>query len=141
MLSGGGASRGSLFPQLREEVHLKGMCEAGGRAEGEVHVLVQHLRDVGLGDLHALRKLGLIEAKLLHSAKDAPEKCRADVVDGLHELGEGEARIRSAPVAYAAEYATVPSWSERMPITRRNFNLFVNSRQAAGALLRTNPSL
>ena len=101
MLSGGGASRVSLFPQLWEEIHFKGLGEPGGRAEGEVHVLVQHLGDVGLGDLHALGELGLIDAELLHPAKNAPEKCRANMVDGSHFT------IRSRPIAYAAEYAIV----------------------------------
>ena len=60
------------------------MGELRRRAEGEVHVLPEHLRDVGLGDLHALRQLALVHAQLLHPAKDAAEKRRADMINCLH---------------------------------------------------------
>ena len=60
------------------------MGELRRRAEGEVHVLPEHLRDVGLGDLHALRELGLVDAELTHPTKDAAEKGGADMVESGH---------------------------------------------------------
>ena len=73
-----------LFPELRKEVHLKSTGELRRRAEGEVHILPQHLRDVRLGDLHALRQLALIHAELLHPLKDPTEKCRTNVINAAH---------------------------------------------------------
>ena len=72
------------LPQIRKEVHLQRLGELGGGAEGEVHVLPQHLRDVRLRDLHALRQLALVHAQLLHPAEDAAEERRADMINCLH---------------------------------------------------------
>ena len=70
------------------EVHLECARELGRRAEGEVDVLVQHLRDVGTRDLHALREVGLGEPELLHAQKNLTQERRADVIDGGHR-GQG----------------------------------------------------
>ena len=66
------------------EVHLESAGEFGRSAEGEVDVLVQHLRDVRTRDLHALREVGLGDAQLLHAEEDLPQECRAYMVDGRH---------------------------------------------------------
>ena len=52
------------------EVHLESAGELGRSAEGEVDVLVQHLRDVRTRDLHALREVGLGEPELLHAQEN-----------------------------------------------------------------------
>ena len=52
------------------EVHLECARELCRRAEGEVDVLVQHLRDVGTRDLHPLREVSLGDAQLLHAQEN-----------------------------------------------------------------------
>ena len=74
----------SPLPQLREEVHFESTGQFRRRAEGEVHVLAENLRDVGLRDLHPPRELGLVNAKLLHPAKDAAKERRTDMVYRPH---------------------------------------------------------
>ena len=76
------------------------MGELRRGAEGEVHVLPQHLRDVGLGDLHAPRELRLVDAHPLHPQENPAKKRRTDMVNRSH------LEKSFAPVAYAAEYAT-----------------------------------
>ena len=82
------------------EVHLERAGELGRGAEGEVDVLVQHLRDVRARDLHALSEVGLGDAKLLHAEKNLPQEGRADMVYGFHLT------TSSRPLEYAAEYFT-----------------------------------
>ena len=71
--------------QTGNEVHFESTGQFRRRAEGEVHVLPQHLRDVRLRDLHALRQLGLVHAQLLHPAEDAAEERRCDMVKSLQD--------------------------------------------------------
>ena len=81
-----------FLPQFGEEVHLESMRELCRGAEGEVHVLPQHLRDVGLGDLHPPRQLRLVDAHPLHPAQNPAKKRRSDMVNrtpGEKEKGEG----------------------------------------------------
>ena len=72
--------------QTGNEIHFERVRQFRRRAEREVHVLPQHLRDVWLRDLHALRQLGLVHAELLHPAKNAAEKRRANMVKCLQKL-------------------------------------------------------
>ena len=71
--------------QTRDEVHFESTGQIRRRAEGGVHILPQHLRDVGLGDLHALGKLGLVHAQLLHPAEDAAKERRSNMVKSLQD--------------------------------------------------------
>ena len=57
------------------EVHLESASEFGRSAEGEVDVLAEHLGDVGARDLHALGKVGLGDAQLLHAEEDLAQEC------------------------------------------------------------------
>ena len=75
-----------LRAEFGEEVHLECVRKFGGRAEREVHVLVQNLRDVRTRYLHALREIRLRHAKLLHPEKDSTEEGGAYAVDGGHSL-------------------------------------------------------
>ena len=77
-------SHNLLRTQLRKEVHLERVRQLRRRAEGEVHVLVQHLRDVRPRDLHPTRKLRLRDAKLLHPQQYLPQKRRSALVNRLH---------------------------------------------------------
>ena len=61
----------------------RGRYEGCG-AEGDVDVGAQHLRDVRARDVHALRERGLIEAQLLHPAKNLPKEERADSIYRCH---------------------------------------------------------
>ena len=70
--------------KFREEVHLERVGELRRRAEREVHVLVQHLRDVRSRDLHPLRQFRLRYAQLLHPPEYPPQKRRADMVNCGH---------------------------------------------------------
>ena len=72
-----------MLPLLQpgHEIHLESPRQFRRGPEGEAHVLAQHLRNVRLGDLHALRQLALVHAQLLHPAEYAPEKGRADVIN------------------------------------------------------------
>ena len=83
-----------LGAQLREEVHLQCVGELRSRAEGEVHVLVKHLRNVRPRDLHPPRELRLRDAKLLHPQQYPPQKRRADRINSFHEW-ELELRVLS----------------------------------------------
>ena len=87
--------------EFRREIHLQRPRELGRRAEGEVDVLAQHLGDVGTRHLHAIRELGLGNAKLLHAQENLPQEHRTDMVNDLH------LSTRSRPVEYAAEYSTL----------------------------------
>ena len=69
-----------LRVQLREEVHLEGVGELRRRAEGDVDVLVQYLRDVRTRNLHAFRKLALRDPQLLHPEQDAAKERRTDFI-------------------------------------------------------------
>ena len=75
----------SAVPLLRaefgEEVHLERFREPRGCAEGEVDVLVQHFRNIRTRHLHALGKLGLRHAQLLHAAEYAAEERGANMVN------------------------------------------------------------
>ena len=73
-----------LRAEVGEEVHLEGAGELRRRAEGEIDVLMEHLRDVWARDLHALRQLRLRHAQLLHSKEYAPEKCGAYAINSVH---------------------------------------------------------
>ena len=70
-----------LQAEFGKEVHLERIRESRCCAEGEVHVLAQHFRDVRTRDLHALGKLRLRNAQLLHAAEDAAEKRGGNMVD------------------------------------------------------------
>ena len=70
-----------LRAEFGKEVHLEGVREPRSSAEGEVHVLAQHFRDVRTRDLHALGKLRLRNAQLLHAAEDAAEERGGNMVD------------------------------------------------------------
>ena len=74
-----------FFPQLREEVHLKRRGKPGRRAEGDVHVAMQDLVDVGTRNLHAPGKRGLVETQRLHPQKDLAEKHRTDMINLRHD--------------------------------------------------------
>ena len=71
--------------QTGNEVHFKSTGQFRRRSEGEVHVLPKDLGDVGLGDLHALGKLGLVHAQLLHPAENAAQERRCDMVKSLQD--------------------------------------------------------
>ena len=75
---------GLLRTQLGEEIHLERVRELRRRAEGEVHVLVQHLRDVRPRDLHPPRELRLRDAKLLHPQQYPPQERRSYPVNRFH---------------------------------------------------------
>ena len=75
-------------------------------AEREIDVLTQHLGDVRARDLHALRELGLGDAKLLHAKKDLAQESRANMINCF------QFKIRSRPVEYAAEYFTFGLFAE-----------------------------
>ena len=66
--------------ELGEEVHLEGVGELRRSSEGNVDVLMKHLRDVRTRHLHALRKLRLRHPKLLHPMKDAAEERGTDFI-------------------------------------------------------------
>ena len=78
----------NFLSQFREEVHFKRMGELRRRAEGEVHVLPEHLRDVGLGNLHALRKLRLVDAHGFHPQENLAKERRSNPVNRTHEIKE-----------------------------------------------------
>ena len=66
--------------ELGEEVHFEGVGELRRRAERDVDVLMEHLRDVRTRHLHTLRKLRLRNAQLLHPEKDAAKERRTDFI-------------------------------------------------------------
>ena len=67
--------------ELGEEVHLQCGGQFRRRAEGYVDVLVQYLRDVRTRHLHALSKLRLRHAELLHPEQNAAEERGTDSVN------------------------------------------------------------
>ena len=75
-----------LRAQIREEVHLQGAGELRRRSEGYVDVLVKHLRDVRTRHLHALSKLRLRHAELLHPEQNAAKERRTDFIYCIHSL-------------------------------------------------------
>ena len=81
-----GFDNATLFPQLGEEVHFEGAGELRRRAEGDVDVALQHLRDVRARDVHPLRERGLIQPQLLHPLQHLPEEERADSIDAAHSV-------------------------------------------------------
>ena len=79
-----------LRTKFGEKIHLERVRELRRRTEGEVHVLAQHFRDVRTRDLHALGKLRLRNAQLLHATEDAAEEGGGDMVNcGQGELAKG----------------------------------------------------
>ena len=100
VLCGFGGQAGFLGTEVGEEVHLERAGELRRRAEGEVDVLAEHLRDVRTGDTHALGEVGLGDAELLHAQEDLAQERRADVVD------RGQS---SRPMGYAVEYLNIAS--------------------------------
>ena len=77
-----GASEAEVLrAQIGEEVHLQGAGPFRRRAEGYVDVLMEHLRDVRTRHLHALRKLSLRHAELLHPEKDSAKERRTDFIN------------------------------------------------------------
>ena len=70
-----------LRAKFGKEIHLEGVGEFRGRAEGEVDVAGEDLGDVRARDVHAAGELGLADAELLHAAENLPQKCRTDMVD------------------------------------------------------------
>jgi len=70
-----------LLAEVGEEVHLEGVGQFCSGAEGEVDVAGEDLGDVRARDVHAAGELGLADAELLHTAKDAAEKRGANMVD------------------------------------------------------------
>ena len=75
-----------LRAQIGEEVHLQGAGELRRRAEGNVDVQVEHLRDVRTRHLHALSKLRLRHSQLLHPEQNAAEERRTDFIYCIHSL-------------------------------------------------------
>ena len=75
-----------VFPRTEfgEEVHLKRVGEFRRRAEREVHVLPQHLRDVRARHLHAPRQIRLRHPQLLHPPENPSQKRRANSIYRLH---------------------------------------------------------
>ena len=77
----------SLFrirTQFREEVHPKRVRQLRRRAEREVHVLVQHLRDVRSRHFHPLRQFRLRHPQLLHPQQYPPQKRRSYPIYRFH---------------------------------------------------------
>ena len=77
----------SLFrirTQFREEVHPKRVRQLRRRAEREVHVLVQHLRDVRPRHFHPLRQFRLRNAQFLHPLEYPPQKRRSYSIYRFH---------------------------------------------------------
>ncbi len=87
-----------LRTEFGEEIHFQGIRELRRRAEGEVHVLVEDLRDVRTRHVHPPREIRLRHAQFLHPAQDAPEKRRSDSVYDFHVLPTAVAQERDPPV-------------------------------------------
>ena len=62
--------------------------------ERNVHVRLQHLRDVWPRNIHPLGQCRLVKSELLHPAENLAEKDGADMVNGIHEEEGGEKRWR-----------------------------------------------
>ena len=72
--------------QIGKEVHLEGVGELRRRSEGNVDVLMEHLRDVRTRHFHALRKLRLRHPQLLHPEQNAAEERGTDFIYCIHSL-------------------------------------------------------
>ena len=94
-----------LRTEFGEEVHLEGVGELRRRAEGEIDVLMQHLRDVRTRHLHAPRKFCLRHAKLLHPPQYPPQKHRPNPVYRFHN-----------PIAFATMRPAEPPIHERITL-------------------------
>ena len=70
--------------QFREEVHFECVGEFHRRVEGEGDVLVEDLGDVGAGDLHAARELGLVDAEGFHALQDLAQESGCHPVNRTH---------------------------------------------------------
>ena len=64
------------------------MGEAGGRAEGDVHVTMKDLHYIGTRNLHALRQRAVIQAELLHPLHNGTKENRPGSVYALHHEDE-----------------------------------------------------
>ncbi len=85
-----------LRTELGEEIHLQGAGELRRRAEGYVDVLVKHLRDVRTRHLHALSKLRLRHAELLHPEQNAAEERRTNFINrGQWNMENGKLKVVS----------------------------------------------
>ena len=80
---------------------------------------MQHFGDVGRGDLHAASKIGLVETKLLHPAKNPTKKCRSYVIKGGHwrEVKRKSEKGKSAEVIifHKKEAADAPISDLQLP--------------------------
>ena len=76
----------SYLPLLkfRKEIHFESTGEFRCRSKGKTHIAREHFGDVGARDFHSLRKLAIIDTKLLHPAKYPPQKRRCNMVYCLH---------------------------------------------------------
>ena len=85
----------TLFLRLErgKKIHLQGIRQFRRRAEGEVHILMQHLRDVRPRHLHPPRQLRLRNAQFLHPEQNLPQECRSYFVDGGHRREFGELEV------------------------------------------------
>ena len=82
--------------QIGKEVHLQGVGELRRRAEGYVDVLVKHLGDVRTRHLHALRKLRLRHAELLHPEQNAAKERRTNFIYcGQWNMENGKLKVVS----------------------------------------------
>ena len=75
-----------LWPQGWKEIHFQGVRQLRRRPEREVHILMQHLRDVRPRHLHPPRQLRLRNPQLLHAQQNLPQKSRSYFVD-VHITG------------------------------------------------------
>ena len=76
----------SRLPELREEIHLQRSRQFRRGGKGNVHIRLQHLRNVGARNIHPLGQCGLVEPELFHPAENLAEEYGADMVNGIHEL-------------------------------------------------------
>ena len=85
-----------LRTELGEEVHLQCGGQFRRRSEGYVDVLVKHLRDVRTRHLHALSKLRLRHAELLHPEQNAAEERGTDFIYcGQWNMENGKLKVVS----------------------------------------------
>ena len=64
-----------------KKIHLQGICQFRRRAEGEVHILMQHLCDIRPRHFHPSRQLRLRNAQFLHPEQNLPQERRSYFVD------------------------------------------------------------
>ena len=62
---------------------MEGAGEFRSGTEREVDVLPQHLCDIGPGDFHTLREVGLGKTEFLHAEEYLAEECRADMINSF----------------------------------------------------------